>query len=139
MPRLGLRPLAVGGPPRLRTLGAAAGVYVHLSSRARALQQQLFGFAKGLPGESAWLKPLKGKEMKEYYWPSKYDLPSFSVQQYFEMQALRYAPKQTHPSLLGLSRLLLLMTQKQQQIKKLLQQLDAELLAENPTLQDLHA
>ncbi|CDJ39992.1 hypothetical protein, conserved, partial [Eimeria tenella] len=31
------------------------------------------------------------------------------------------------------------MTQKQQQIKKLLQQLDAELLAENPTLQDLHA
>lgn len=81
-----LRPLAAGGRPTLRKLTAQSEVYVHLEKRAYALRQQLFGYAKGLPGENAWLKPLKGKEMMEYYWPSKYDLPSFHMEQYFEMQ-----------------------------------------------------
>ncbi|CDJ31911.1 uncharacterized protein EMH_0010670 [Eimeria mitis] len=55
------------------------------------------------------------------------------------MQALRYAPKKTHPSLLSLAGLLLLAAKKKNKIKLLLQQLDEELLHENPTLQDLHA
>ncbi|OEH77083.1 hypothetical protein cyc_06297 [Cyclospora cayetanensis] len=134
-----LRPLAAGGPPTLKKLAAQSEVYVHLEKRVHALRKQLFGYARGMPGEAAWLKPLQGKEMKEYYWPSKYDLPSFNMEQYLQMQALRYAPKPTHPSLLSLSRLMALLTERKKTVRHLLSQLDAELLRENPTLQDLYA
>ncbi|KAL8424509.1 hypothetical protein Efla_005951 [Eimeria flavescens] len=134
-----LRPLAAGGRPTLKNLHAKAEVYVHLSKRAHALRQQLFGYAKGLPGEAEWLKPLKGRRMMEYYWPSKHDLPSFHMDQYFKMQALRHAPKETHPSLLSLARLLTSLISKKQQVRALLSRLDSELLSQNPTLQDLHA
>ncbi|CDI79902.1 hypothetical protein, conserved [Eimeria acervulina] len=77
--------------------------------------------------------------MLNYYWPSKYDIPSFHLDQYLQMQALRYAPKKTHPSLVSLSGLMRLLATKKNIICRLLQQLDAELLKENPTLQDLHA
>ncbi|KAL8274363.1 hypothetical protein Esti_001685 [Eimeria stiedai] len=101
-----LRSLAAGARPCLQNLHSKSEVYVHLEKRAHALRQQLFGYAKGFPGEKAWLKPLKGKELIEYYWPSKHDLPSFHMEQYLQMQALRHAPKPTHPALLSLSRLL---------------------------------
>ena len=86
MKEIPLRGLAVGGRPTLKSLSTQSEVYVHLEKRAHALRQQLFGFAKGMPGEVAWLKPLKGKEMLNYYWPSKYDIPSFHLDQYLQMQ-----------------------------------------------------
>lgn len=86
MAHIPLRPLRAGGRPSLRNLTAQSQVYVHLEKRVEALKKQLFGYAKGLPGEHVWLKPLQGKDLMEYYWPSKYDLPSFHVDQYLKMQ-----------------------------------------------------
>ncbi|CDJ58546.1 hypothetical protein, conserved [Eimeria maxima] len=140
MARLPIRVLSVlNGPISIKNISEQAGVYVHLNKRMHAIKEQLFGYAKGKTGEISWLKPLKGKELLNYYWPSKYDLPDFQMEQYLQMQALRYAPKKTHPSLTSLAGLIHLLIKKKKIIQTLMQQLDKPLIHENPTLQDLLA
>lgn len=57
-----------------------------LSSR-----RNLFGDACGMPGEDNWIKPLEGRKMMRWYWPSKFLLPEVQLSQYFQMQVSRHS------------------------------------------------
>lgn len=98
-PRPILRCLRSGpGPLHLRDVVPCASVYKGLGRKVNSLKLQLFGYAKGFPGESAWLKPLEGRELMNWHWPSKHKIPSFHVDQYFAMQVLRSYIESVHIS-----------------------------------------
>lgn len=70
-------------------------------------RKNLFGYACGMPGEENWVKPLEGRRMLKWYWPSKFLLPEARLSQYFQMQVLQpaqgaglYARTSLFPSLL---------------------------------------
>lgn len=57
----------------------------------------LFGRAKGMPGERWWARPLVARDMLHWYMPSKYGLPEFQLDQYYQMQAERFKKREVKP------------------------------------------
>jgi hypothetical protein len=65
--------------------------------RIQKARELLFGAYKGLPGERWWARPLVARDMLHWYMPSKYGLPEFQLDQYYQMQAERFKKRETMP------------------------------------------
>lgn len=56
-------------------------------------KKKIFGYVENMPGEKNWLKPLVGKSMQNYYFPSKYLHLDFNLKEYLRMQTVRFKKK----------------------------------------------
>ena len=65
---------------------------------ARA-RERIFGPQGSLLGDRYFRKDLEGRKLMQWYFPSKYGLSDFRVDDYAEMQAERLAPRQVHPAI----------------------------------------
>ncbi len=65
-----------------------------MSGRIQRARELLFGHEKGLPGERWWARPLVARDMLHWYMPSKYGLPEFQLDQYYQMQAERFKKRE---------------------------------------------
>ena len=62
--------------------------------RIEAARRVIFGHERGLPGERWFARPLVARDMLQWYFPSKYGLMDFRVDDYFQMQAERFQKRQ---------------------------------------------
>ena len=62
--------------------------------KARAV---LFGHERGLPGERWLARPLVARDMLQWYFPSKFGLQDFRLDEYYTMQAERFRKRQPMP------------------------------------------
>ena len=104
-----------------------------------ALREKIFGTARGLTGERFFARPLVGKQFRKWYFPSKYTLQNFRVDEYFDMQAERFKERPIHPGILAFQKTLSRVRENHEAIKSFLAQLTSEQLSANPEYQDLHA
>merc|ERR1719456_1006631 len=90
--------------PRLSRRGASSSVQAWRAVDRRALKEEhiaaarerVFGPQGSMPGDRYFRKPLEGHDFVNWYFPSKYNLQDFRVDEYFEMQAERFAPREPH-------------------------------------------
>ena len=101
------------------------------------LREKLFGPAKGLTGERWFARPLDGKEMRKWYFPSKYAMQDFRVDDYFDMQAERFKARPVHPSIKAFSDTVARVLKNKDKIKHLFESIDHETLLKSGPLQDL--
>ena len=101
------------------------------------LKERLFGPHRGLPGERWFARPLDGKTLRQWYFPSKYAFQNFRLDEYFEMQHERFAARPVHPAIILAAHTLQRLLEHQPQIEAYLASVSEESLAQNPALRDL--
>lgn len=104
-----------------------------------ALREKIFGTARGLTGERFFARPLVGKQFRKWYFPSKYTLQNFRVDEYFDMQAERFKPRPVHPGITDFQETLKRVRDNSDAVKAFLTQLTKEEIIAKPAYQDLHA
>jgi len=104
---------------------------------ARA-RDRIFGPQGDMPGDRYFRKNLEGSELMRWYFPSKYGLQDFRIDDYFEMQAERHAPRDVHRCIPMLTELLERASGRREELRSLFQKLDEATFMKNPTLQDLY-
>lgn len=104
-----------------------------------ALREKLFGPAKGLAGERWFARPLDGKEMRRWYFPSKYRLQNFRVDEYYEMQAERFAKRPVHESVADFAKVVGMILKNREKVEKFLGQVSHEEFLEFDVVKDLKA
>ncbi|KFG30611.1 hypothetical protein TGRUB_207800 [Toxoplasma gondii RUB] len=124
--------------PSLRRLQEGQTPHSMRKSAVADARKKIFGYACGMPGEEQWVRPLQGRQMMKWYWPSKYMLQDVQMAQYFQMQAMRFAPRPAHVSLTTLSATMEQCWKKRDAVRAFFQSIDEKVLRENPTLQDLY-
>lgn len=63
----------------------------------RKARELLFGHEKGLPGERWLARPLVGRDMLQWYMPSKFGLQDFRLDEYYTIQAERFRKREQQP------------------------------------------
>ena len=101
-------------------------------------QERIFGPRGSMPGDRQLRKKLEGRKLMRWYFPSKYNLQDFRNQEYFEMQAERFAPRVKHESMEHLAATLKKVLRHREELRKFFQKLDEPTFMSNPTLQDLY-
>ncbi|CBZ49787.1 conserved hypothetical protein [Neospora caninum Liverpool] len=124
--------------PSLRNLKEGLSSHSVRKNAVADAKRKIFGYACGMPGEEQWVKPLQGRQMMKWYWPSKYMLQDVQMAQYFQMQAMRFAPRPAHVSLTKLSATMEECWQKRDAVRAFFRSVDEKVIRENPTLQDLY-
>lgn len=101
-------------------------------------RERIFGPQGDLPGDRQFRKKLEGRQLMRWYFPSKYNLQDFRVDEYFEMQAERFAPREPHASMPALTKTLEKVSRHREELRSFFQDLDEATFLENPSLQDLY-
>ncbi|CDO65699.1 conserved protein, unknown function [Plasmodium reichenowi] len=101
-------------------------------------KKKIFGYVENMPGEKNWLKPLVGKSMQNYYFPSKYLHLDFNLKEYLRMQTVRFKKKETNESLLKLQKCINMIIENKDMIDKFLCKIPKELYIENQSLKDFY-
>ncbi|SPJ11613.1 conserved protein, unknown function [Plasmodium sp. DRC-Itaito] len=101
-------------------------------------KKKIFGYVENMPGEKNWLKPLVGKSMQNYYFPSKYLHLDFNLKEYLRMQTVRFKKKETDESLLKLQKCINMIIENKDMIDKFLCKIPKELFIENQSLKDFY-
>lgn len=73
-----------------------------------------------------------------WYFPSKYNMQDFRIDEYFEMQAERFAEREPHRSMPALQEMLEKVSQHREELRAFFEKVDAPTLGNNPTLRDLY-
>mmetsp|Transcript_42375 Transcript_42375/g.76929 ORF Transcript_42375/g.76929 Transcript_42375/m.76929 type:complete len:354 (+) Transcript_42375:40-1101(+) len=106
--------------------------------RINAARERIFGTRGTLPGDRFFKMPLQGNDFMTWYFPSKYQFPDFRVEEYFEMQAERLAPKEKHESMHDIGQVFQAAMDHKESLQRFFQNLSEEDFNNNPTLQDLY-
>eukprot|EP00928_Gymnodinium_smaydae_P045936 TRINITY_DN30580_c0_g1_i1.p1 TRINITY_DN30580_c0_g1~~TRINITY_DN30580_c0_g1_i1.p1 ORF type:complete len:348 (-),score=72.37 TRINITY_DN30580_c0_g1_i1:64-1107(-) len=106
--------------------------------RISQAQETIFGPQGSMPGDRYFRKNLEGQKLMRWYFPSKYGLPDFRVDDYFEMQAERMAPREAHPSVPNLTATLRKISQRRDELKQFFGSMDEATFLSNPSLHDLY-
>ncbi|ETB61973.1 hypothetical protein YYC_01729 [Plasmodium yoelii 17X] len=101
-------------------------------------KKKIFGYAQGLPGEKNWIKPLVGKSMQNYYFPSKYLHMDFNMKEYLRLQTVRFQKKEIDDSLINLQKCINLIIENKDKIDSFLSNISKEMLIENQSLKDFY-
>jgi hypothetical protein len=101
------------------------------------LRERLFGPHRGLPGERWFARPLDGKTLRQWYFPSKYALQNFRLDEYLEMQTERFAPRPVHPTVTDFAATVQRLVDSQDVVAAFLATLDEQTLANNASVRDL--
>ncbi|CXJ27361.1 conserved Plasmodium protein, unknown function [Plasmodium berghei] len=101
-------------------------------------KKKIFGYAQGLPGEKNWIKPLVGKSMQNYYFPSKYLHMDFNMKEYLRLQTVRFQKKEIDDSLINLQKCINLIIENKDKIDNFLSNISKEMLIENQSLKDFY-
>lgn len=102
-------------------------------------RESLFGQKKGLPGERWWARPLRARQMMQWYMPSKYGLQEFQLDQYYEMQAERFKKRPQSEWLNEFREVTVKVRDNKEKIASFLTSLSEEQIQLNPEAQDLKA
>uniref|UniRef100_A0A0G4I5F4 Uncharacterized protein n=1 Tax=Chromera velia CCMP2878 TaxID=1169474 RepID=A0A0G4I5F4_9ALVE len=101
-------------------------------------KQEIFGYACGMPGEKWFTRPLEGRDFQNWYYPSKYKLQDFRIEEYMEAQALRFQPPALHPCVGELQKCLKEIQEKRDGIREFLGMVDRETFEAHVSIQDLY-
>ena len=101
------------------------------------IKERLFGPHRGLPGERWFARPLDGKTLRQWYFPSKYAFQNFRLDEYFEMQNERFAPRPVHPAVTAFAATVQRLVDHRDQLTKYLASVDEATLVSDETLRDL--
>jgi len=101
-------------------------------------RERVFGPQGSLPGDRQFRKPLEGKKLMRWYFPSKYNMQDFRTEDYYEMQAERFAPREPHESMQELTQTLEKVVQNREVLRKFFSSLDEVTFNDNHSLQDLY-
>jgi hypothetical protein len=114
-------------------------------AQINAAKDRVFGPQRNMPGDRFIRRRLEGQELKQMYFPSRFSLQDFRVDEYFEMQAERFAPREVHASIPQLESTLKRIAKNRTKVKDFFETKvkvhtpeGRQTLQENPTLQDLH-
>jgi len=107
-------------------------------AQVAAARERLFGPQGSMPGDRHLRKRLEGKKLMRWYFPSKYHMQDFRVDDYYEMQAERLAPRETHRCADALAQSLRKVSTHREELRAFFQKLDEATFLCNPTLQDLY-
>lgn len=130
-------------PPRLHA-GRARGAMKACDFRALKdeyvfrVRERVLGPQGSMPGDRFFRKPLEGKKLMNWYFPSKYALSDFRLDEYFEMQDERFSPRQPHSSMQRLLEMQAKVSANREGLYTFFQKLDERTFLENPSLQDLY-
>ncbi|GAW83790.1 hypothetical protein, conserved [Plasmodium gonderi] len=102
-------------------------------------KKKIFGYTENMPGEKNWIKPLLGKSMQNYYFPSKYLHLDFNLKEYMRMQTVRFQKKETDDSLMNLQKCINLIVENKDKVEKFLRNIPKELYFENQSLKDFYS
>lgn len=121
------------------------GSRVVKEARIKAAKDRIFGAQENMPGDRFFQRNLEGHQLKQMYFPSRFSLQDFRVDEYFEMQAERFAPREVHPSMPQLEATLHRIAKNRKKIEEFFNtklKIDTpegrQIFQDNPTLQDLH-
>jgi hypothetical protein len=109
------------------------------SARVTAVRDMLFGPHAGLPGERWLARPLVAKDMLNWYFPSKYGLQEFRLNEYFAMQADRFKKRADAEWVSELRNLLDEIQSNKEGINNYLSSLSEEQLLANTAAMDLRS
>lgn len=101
-------------------------------------QERVFGPQQNMPGDRYFRKPLEGRKLMRWYFPSKYGFQDFRVDDYFEMQGERLAPREVHRCMPALDDTLAEVSRNREALRTFFAKLDADTFLHNPSLQDLY-
>ncbi|GAB69243.1 hypothetical protein PCYB_146710 [Plasmodium cynomolgi strain B] len=102
-------------------------------------KKKIFGYAENMPGEKNWIKPLIGKSMQNYYFPSKYLHLDFNLKEYMRMQTVRFKKKEIDDSLINLQKCINLIIENKDKVENFLASIPKELYLENQSLKDFYS
>mmetsp|Transcript_92202 Transcript_92202/g.144736 ORF Transcript_92202/g.144736 Transcript_92202/m.144736 type:complete len:376 (+) Transcript_92202:110-1237(+) len=128
-PRAAHRNSRQRAPPDLRRLRDE-----HVASA----REKVFGIQGNMPGDRNFRKKLEGRELMRWYFPSKFSFQDFRVDEYYEMQAERFAPRTPHKCISELNSTAQKVAEKREELRTFFRGLDEETFLNNPTLQDLY-
>lgn len=117
------------GPPNLRELR---------DEHVNSARERIFGLQGSMPGDRYFRKKLEGRQLMRWYFPSKYNLQDFRVDEYFEMQSERFAPRETHRCIPAMDVISQKVVSHREDLRKFFNQLDEETFLNSPSLQDLY-
>jgi len=101
-------------------------------------RERVFGPQGNMPGDRQFKKKLEGRKLMRWYFPSKYNLQDFRTEEYFEMQAERFAPREPHRSFPKLMQSLDKVAKHREELRRFFKTMDEATFLESPTLQDLY-
>lgn len=101
-------------------------------------RERVFGPQGVKPGDRYFQKALEGQKLMRWYFPSKYGMQDFGVDEYFEMQAERLAPRASHSAVTALTQTLRDVSRRREELRTFFQGLDEATFLGSPTLQDLY-
>lgn len=122
----------------LSRVGEVVNARLNRREELNDARRVLFGYQSGMPGEGQFIKPLDGKSFMRWHLPSRYMMQDFRVDQYLEMQALRFTPVQRHAVMDQLTQSLMRIIATRSHIKSFFETLDEESFYDSPSLQDLY-
>ena len=106
-------------------------------SDIQQLKERIFGPQRGLPGERWFARPLDGKTLRQWYFPSKYSFQNFRLDEYFEMQNERFAPRPVHPAVAHYVATVQRILENRDKVERLLADASDQQFQMNPVLRDL--
>lgn len=101
-------------------------------------RERVFGPQGNMPGDRNFRKALEGRKMMRWYFPSKYAMQDFKSEEYFEMQADRFAPRPVHACMSSLNATAQEVVKHREDLRRFFRNLDEETFLNTPTLQDLY-
>ncbi|CAE8638559.1 unnamed protein product, partial [Polarella glacialis] len=101
-------------------------------------RERVFGPQGNMPGDRQFRKKLEGRQLMRWYFPSKYNLQDFGTEDYFEMQAERFAPREVHRSIPQLTQTLEKVSRRREELRAFFSGMDEATFLDSPTLQDLY-
>eukprot|EP00930_Biecheleria_cincta_P082549 TRINITY_DN72262_c0_g1_i1.p1 TRINITY_DN72262_c0_g1~~TRINITY_DN72262_c0_g1_i1.p1 ORF type:complete len:465 (+),score=86.05 TRINITY_DN72262_c0_g1_i1:52-1446(+) len=101
-------------------------------------RERVFGPQDNMPGDRQFHKRLEGRKLMRWYFPSKYNLQDFRTDDYFEMQAERFAPREEHQSIPQLVKMLQQIVNHREELRAFFKTMDEATFLSNSTLQDLY-
>jgi len=103
----------------------------------RTARETLFGVAGTKAGDRHLLRPLDGNYIRGWYYPSRFGMQDFSISEYYEMQAERFAPRQEHRAMKGIEKASWRAVRSEAKIRTFLSSLSEEQMKDHPTMRDL--
>eukprot|EP00401_Gymnodinium_catenatum_P067784 CAMPEP_0117543462 /NCGR_PEP_ID=MMETSP0784-20121206/45074_1 /TAXON_ID=39447 /ORGANISM="" /LENGTH=369 /DNA_ID=CAMNT_0005340243 /DNA_START=19 /DNA_END=1126 /DNA_ORIENTATION=+ len=116
-------------PPDLRSLRDA---------RVAEARERVFGPTDVMPGDRFFRRALEGRKLMRWYFPSKYNMQDFRVDDYFEMQAERLAPREPHRCVAALTKTLENVSRHRAELRDFFGKVEEATFLNSPSLQDLY-
>lgn len=101
-------------------------------------REAVFGPQGSLPGDRYLRQKLEGRKFMRWYFPSKFNMQDFRVDEYFEMQAERFKPHPPHDCMAKLNATAQEVSKHREEVRSFFRGIDEETFLNTPTLQDLY-